>query len=219
MLCFLNIPAGLFPFQVVKRNKPRMTDSETIKCVIVGDGAVGKTCMLISYCTDKFPEEYVPTVFDNYQMDVQIKGENQTVELWDTAGQEEYEQLRPLSYSDADIFIICYSIVDRTTFENVYKWHRELQTYWKDKSRPVPVMVVGNKTDLITDPMTIRRLARKREKIVTLKESQAVADDIEAVATIQCSAKTQDNLKKVFDIAINSVLEYRFSKRGGCTIV
>lgn len=62
-------------------------------------------------------------VFDNYQMDVQIKGENQTVELWDTAGilyctsvlllgQEEYEQLRPLSYSDADIFIICYSIVE-----------------------------------------------------------------------------------------------------------
>ncbi|KAK8793946.1 Rho family GTPase [Blastocystis sp. subtype 4] len=196
-----------------------MADSKPIKCVIVGDGAVGKTCILISYCKDKFPEDYVPTVFDNYQMDLEIKGEIQKFELWDTAGQEDYEQLRPLSYFETDIFLICYSTVDRSSFNNVYKWYDELKSYWKDKSRPLPVMLVGNKTDLITNPTVLRRLAEKKEKVVTMKESQEVAKEIGAFATVQCSAKTQENLKKVFDMAVNYVLEYRYSKENSCCIV
>ncbi|KAK8828430.1 Rho family GTPase [Blastocystis sp. ATCC 50177/Nand II] len=195
-----------------------MAESKRIKCVLVGDGAVGKTCLLISYCTDKFPEEYVPTVFDNYQMDVQAGDVTQKLELWDTAGQEEYEQLRPLSYSDTDIFLICYSTVERSSFENVDKWHAELTSYWKDKSRPVPVMLVGNKTDLITNPSMLRKLAERKEKVVTLKESEAVAERIGALAAVQCSAKTQENLKRVFDTAVNCVLEYRYSKDSGCRV-
>ncbi|XP_049552338.1 rho-related GTP-binding protein RhoQ isoform X2 [Orcinus orca] len=58
-----------------------------LKCVVVGDGAVGKTCLLMSYANDAFPEEYVPTVFDHYAVSVTVGGKQYLLGLYDTAGQ------------------------------------------------------------------------------------------------------------------------------------
>ena len=89
------------------------------KLVSVGDGACGKTCLLIVFSKDQFPEVYVPTVFENYVADIEVDGKQVELALWDTAGQEDHDRLHPLSYLQTDVFLICFSLVSPASFENV----------------------------------------------------------------------------------------------------
>lgn len=74
-----------------------------------------------SYTQDKFPTEYVPTVFDNYSANVKVDGRMVTLGLWDTAGQEEYNRLRPLAYPNCDVFLIVFSVIEPSSFINARK--------------------------------------------------------------------------------------------------
>ena len=105
---------------------------QSIKVAVVGDGGIGKTSLLISYSTNSFPDEYVPTIFDNYSPQVKFEDGGETKEinlsLWDTAGSEDYDRLRSLSYPGTDVFLICFSIRNKISFTNVsVKWIKEVQ--------------------------------------------------------------------------------------------
>merc|ERR1712088_1279151 len=94
-------------------------DSKVLKVVIIGDGAVGKTALLVRYRDGKFPTDYIPTVFEMHSKNVEVDGEPFELRLWDTAGQEAYEELRKQAYIGADVIIIGFCLVNRDSFENV----------------------------------------------------------------------------------------------------
>eukprot|EP00126_Sphaerothecum_destruens_P002480 Sdes_comp15915_c0_seq1m5046 len=189
----------------------------TIKCVVVGDGAVGKTCLLISYTTNKFPSEYVPTVFDNYAVTVMIGGEPFTLGLFDTAGQEDYDRLRPLSYPQTDVFLVCFSVVSPASFENVKeKWVPEIMHH----CHTTPFLLVGTQTDLREDHLTLEKLAKSRAKPIQAEAGEKLARELKAIKYVECSALTQNGLKDVFDEAILAALEPKEpSKKKKCIIL
>jgi len=193
---------------------------QAIKCVVVGDGAVGKTCLLISYTTNAFPGEYIPTVFDNYSANVMVDGKPINLGLWDTAGQEDYDRLRPLSYPQTDVFLVCFSVISPASYENVRaKWIPEI----KHHNPTTPVLLVGTKIDLRDDKEAVERLAEKKLSPLTPEQGLAMAKEIGAVKYLECSALTQKGLKNVFDEAIRAVLtpqnQPKKQKKSGCTLI
>jgi len=182
-----------------------------VKCVVVGDGAVGKTSMLISYTTKDFPKEYIPTVFDNYETNVQLDGKTIYLGLWDTAGQEGYDRLRPLSYPQTDVFLICFSITSPNSFTNIeQKWKPELAHH----AGGVPFLIVGTKSDLREDEAQVAAL-KEKGKYKSFEELQEAAKTMGAEKYLECSALKQTGLQQVFDEAIRAALRHKAGGGGG----
>ncbi|KAJ1408778.1 Small GTPase superfamily [Sesbania bispinosa] len=159
-----------------------MSASRFIKCVTVGDGAVGKTCLLISYTSNTFPTDYVPTVFDNFSANVVVNGSIVNLGLWDTAGQEDYNRLRPLSYRGAD-------------------WIPELKHY----APGVPIILLAQSlisdTSVMVNVFDVSDL--RDDKQFCLDHPGAVP-----ITTAQVNvASGALNVKAVFDAAIRVVLQ------------
>ncbi|XP_053435159.1 rho-related GTP-binding protein RhoG-like isoform X1 [Nycticebus coucang] len=161
---------------------------QTIKCVVVGDGAVGKTCLLISYTTNAFPEEYIPTVFDNYSTQTSVDGQIVSLNLWDTAGQEEYDRLRTLSYPQTNIFVICFSIGNPSSYANVrHKWYPEVSHHCPN----VPVLLVGTKRDLRSDFETVKKLKEQSLVPTTPQQGTSLAkQSLKLLPWVECHGIT-----------------------------
>ncbi|KAH7321096.1 P-loop containing nucleoside triphosphate hydrolase protein [Stachybotrys elegans] len=183
-----------------------MTDAPTYskKIVVVGDGGCGKTCLLISYSQGYFPEKYVPTVFENYITYPTHAASGKTVELalWDTAGQEEYDRLRPLSYPETDLIFVCFAIDCPNSIDNVLdKWYPEVLHFCPY----TPLFLVGLKSDLRYKKTCIDMLKTQGLTPVTSEQGMAVAKKMGA-HYMECSSKEMTGVDEIFEQAINTVV-------------
>ncbi|KAI4823486.1 hypothetical protein KUCAC02_012069 [Chaenocephalus aceratus] len=135
------------------------------KLVIVGDGACGKTCLLIVFSKDQFPEVYVPTVFEK--------------------------------------------LYSPDSLENIpEKWTPEVKHFCPN----VPIILVGNKKDLRNDDHTRRELAKMKQEPVKFEDGKEMSNRISAYGYQECSAKTKDGVREVFEMATRAALQAK--KRG-----
>ncbi|KAJ0055312.1 hypothetical protein NL108_014215 [Boleophthalmus pectinirostris] len=171
---------------------------QTVKCVAVGDSEANKTEMLITCITGHYTEEYVPTIVDNYAVTRMIGGEPYTLGLFDTAVHEDYDRLRPLIYPDTDVFLVCFSVVSPSSYENVKeKWVPEITQHCPN----TPYLLVGTQTHLRNDHSVLKKLAKNKQRPLQQEDGEKLARDLK-VKYMECSAKTQEGLDQVFTEAI-----------------
>jgi len=186
-----------------------MSGAKRVKLVVVGDGAVGKTSLLISYATGEFPTEYLPTVFENYTAQMKRQNEMILLHLWDTAGQEDYDRLRPLSYPGADVLLLCFSTISQASYDAIReKWAPEVHHYVPN----IPHLLIGTKVDLreskAPDPNS------GKYEPITFEQGNAMAQDISAIKYMEVSSKTGKGVAEVFNEAVELVLKERDGQSG-----
>lgn len=136
-------------------------------------------------------------------------------------GQEDYDRLRPLSYPQTDVFLVCFSVTSPASFENVKeKWFPEVHHHCPG----VPCLIVGTQIDLRDDPQVLEKLARQKQRPITAEQGERLARELGAVKYVECSALTQKGLKNVFDevcfipssLSVRLAFSYSFALPGNC---
>ena len=166
---------------------------DDLKLILVGDSAVGKTCLLLTYLHGTFPEEYIPTIIDGYQKKIA----NLDVSLVDTAGRYDYDIIRPQSYVNTDIVLVCFSISSPDSLARVSsEWLPEVERH----GHGCALLLVGTKLDLRSDPDVLAKITP-----VANAEGKAMAKRIGAGGYVECSSFKGINLEKVFSTAVSIV--------------
>ncbi len=182
--------------------------------MLVGDGATGKTSFAIVSTGQSFPTEYIPTVFDNTETELTLPVVGRTnLVLWDTAGQEGYSRLRALSYPDADVFLICFSVTKRSSFENVmHKWVPEVRHHVPAAALVlVGLQADGAAADRVVSfesavgmsPSSLCAIAIALA--FTMQADAETASSIGAFRYVECSALDNRNVGDVLQAAVLAV--------------
>ncbi|KAI1000101.1 hypothetical protein K3495_g8093 [Podosphaera aphanis] len=192
----------------IGRNK-----STSRKLVLLGDGACGKTSLLNVFTRGYFPTVYEPTVFENYVHDIYVDNVHIELSLWDTAGQEEFDRLRSLSYDDTHAIMLCFSVDSKDSLENVEsKWVREIAENCQDAS----LVLVALKCDLREQDEDEPEEGlepgegiepRDKKETINYEQGLAVARRIHALRYLECSAKRNRGVNEVFTEAARVALQ------------
>ncbi|KAM9921328.1 hypothetical protein OXX59_006589 [Metschnikowia pulcherrima] len=186
-----------------------MQDATRRKLVIVGDGGCGKTSLLYVFTLGEFPTQYHPTVFENYVTDCRIDGKPVQLALWDTAGQEEYERLRPLSYHNSHVILIGFTVDVPDSLETARtKWVEEVKRSCPD----TPYILIGLKKDL-------RISVKDRTRFVQADMAEAVAKEIGAKRYMESSALTGEGVDDIFEVATRLSLVHGDAPKSSCCTI
>ncbi|EXJ77606.1 GTP-binding protein RHO3 [Capronia epimyces CBS 606.96] len=178
------------------------------KLVLLGDGACGKTSLLNVFTRGFFPTVYEPTVFENYVHDIFVDGIHMELSLWDTAGQEEFDRLRSLSYDDTQAIMLCFSVDNRGSLENVgSKWIAEINEHCPG----VKIVLCALKCDL-------REELEKEDDdepsapprpMIQYNDGLEVARRIGALRYLECSAMRNRGVNEAFTEAARVALQVK----------
>ncbi|ODN01915.1 Ras-related protein Rab-21 [Orchesella cincta] len=157
--------------------------SFSFKVVLLGEGCVGKTSVVLRYVEDRFNDKHVTTLQASFlQKRINIAGRRIQLAIWDTAGQERFHALGPIYYRDANGAILVYDITDKDSFEKVKTWVKELK---KMLGNDICLSIAGNKTDL------------ESQRTVSTEEAENYAALVGA-KHYHTSAKLNHNIEELF---------------------
>lgn len=181
---------------------------------------VGKTCLAMTYINNKFPDKDPTQSFYDCRYLV-VNRMPIALDLVDAGTKKEFESLRSVHYPGTDVFIICFSLVDVTSFLNVrQKWLPEIIEFEKscpssDRKKGIPIILAGLKSDLRTfgSKRLIKQLERRGPSSVSWSKGQECGRRISAVKYVECSSKQNSGVKNVFDEAVKAVITRRRRKK------
>jgi len=166
-----------------------MTD--TLKLVVVGGGAVGKSCVVMQYTKNVFLEEYDPTIEDSHRKQVTIDDISVVLDILDTAGQEDYRALRDTFLRSGQGFLLCYSIDNMGSFHEMTTIRNELLRICDTVDLP-PVVLCGNKCDL------------EKERKISCEQGRELAKSF-GCGFYECSALTRKNIDEIFTDVVRRI--------------
>jgi small GTP-binding protein len=171
---------------------------------------VGKSKLLIAGTSNGAIKSHTYVdLFTIYSTSLTRNGQEFNLKLFDTRGQKYYDSLRPLAYPLTKVILVCFSVIDRSSFENVSeKWLPEIKHYCPHS----PVILVGTKIDLRNDEKEIKRLMDARTHPVTSKEGNQMRKKIAAFKYVECSSVTKLGLEDLFEEVVKSVTPSKFEK-------
>lgn len=167
--------------------------SKEFRLVVVGPPVVGKSALTIRLTQSEFANEYDPTIEDSYRYYCTIDDMPTSLDILDTAGQEEYSSMRDLYMKTGEGFLLVFSLTDRHTFEEISTFYNQIMRVQGETVQFVPMMLVGNKNDLIN------------ERQVSHEEAIQLAKRFDC-AYIETSAKTGLNVVDAFHGLVKMIM-------------